>query len=54
MILIIMMILNKLVAKIFDVVTAFLLGDLNEDLYMDCPDGMEHEPDECLRMLKTG
>jgi hypothetical protein len=40
-------------ACIFDVETAFLLGDLEEEIYMDCPEGMEHEQDECLLLEKT-
>ena len=38
---------------IFDVETAFLLGDLDEEIYMDCPKGMDHEDDECLLLKKT-
>jgi hypothetical protein len=36
----------KLKSKIVDVESAFLNGDLEEEIYMDCPDGMEHEPEE--------
>jgi Reverse transcriptase (RNA-dependent DNA polymerase)/gag-polypeptide of LTR copia-type len=52
-IMIICMILWKLEGLIFDVETAFLNGDLEEEIYMDCPQGMEHEPDECLLLTKT-
>ena len=38
---------------IFDVETAFLMGDLKERIYMDCPKGMDHKPDECLLLEKT-
>ena len=38
---------------LFDVETAFLLGNLEEELYMDCPEGMDHEDDECLQLLQT-
>ena len=40
-------------AKIFDVETVFLHGDLEERIYMDCPDGMEAEDDECLILEKS-
>ena len=43
----------KLSSVLFDVETAFLLGNLTEELYMDCPEGMEHEPGECLQLLQT-
>jgi hypothetical protein len=43
----------KLKSKIVDVESAFLNGDLEEEIYMDCPDGMEHDPDECLLLLKA-
>ena len=37
---IVLMIALKLDALIFDVTTAFLTGDLEEELYMECPEGM--------------
>jgi Reverse transcriptase (RNA-dependent DNA polymerase) len=40
-------------SMIFDVETAFLMGNLNELIYMDCPKGMDHKPDECLLLEKT-
>ena len=49
----VMMIVMELEGIIFDVETAFLHGDLKERIYMDCPDGMEHEDDECLELKKT-
>jgi hypothetical protein len=52
-ILIAAMIVWKLDAKIVDVETAFLHGDLEEDIYMDCPPGMKNEPDKCLQLGKT-
>ena len=52
-IMIICMILWKLEGLIFDVETAFLNGDLDEEIYMDCPKGMEHEVEECLLLLKA-
>ena len=47
-ILIICIILFKLQAKIVDVETTFLHGDINVEIYMDCPEGIEHTPDECV------
>jgi hypothetical protein len=51
--LIILMIIFGYCAMIFDVETAFLMGNLKELIYMDCPKGMDHEPDECLLLEKT-
>ena len=50
---IVLMIALKLDALIFDVTTAFLTGDLEEELYMECPEGMDHEEDEVLLLQKT-
>ena len=53
-ILIICMILGKLSAKIVDVETAFLHGELEGiGIYMDCPQGLNTGPDECLLLNKT-
>ena len=43
----------KLKSKIVDVESAFLNGDLEEEIYMDCPDGMKHSPEDCLLLLKA-
>jgi Reverse transcriptase (RNA-dependent DNA polymerase) len=52
-IMIICMILWGLDGLIFDVETAFLNGDLKEKIYVDCPEEMEHESDECLLLTKS-
>jgi hypothetical protein len=50
----IMVMLWQLPTLIFDIETAFLHGELEgTEIYMDCPEGMEHEDDECLQLLKT-
>ena len=38
---------------IFDIDVAFLNGDLEEEIFMDCPKGLEHEEDECLLLQQT-
>ena len=38
---------------IIDVETAFLHGDLEEEIFMDCPQGLENEPDECLKLNQS-
>ena len=40
-------------AKIVDVETAFLYGNLDEQIFMDCPPGMEHEEHKCLELNKS-
>jgi hypothetical protein len=50
---IIVMIVLKLDAMIFDVETAFLYGKLDKKIYMDCPAGMDHDADECLILDRT-
>ena len=51
-ILLICMIIFMLSGKIADVETAFLNGSLEEEIFMDCPPGMDHEEDECLLLLQ--
>ena len=52
-ILVVIVLVLGLRTLIFDVETAFLIGDLDVEIYMDCPEGMEHEADECLLLVKT-
>ena len=43
----------KLDSMMFDVETAFLLGNLDEEIFMQCPPGMVAQDDECLQLLKS-
>jgi hypothetical protein len=47
------MLKKKLEFRIIDVETAFLYGELKEDIYMKCPDGLIIEKDECVKLKKT-
>jgi len=50
------LLLKKYKAKIVDVETAFLLGNLDEDIYMEAPEAPdEHElgDDECVKLEKS-
>ncbi len=53
-ILLVLQIIYGLESRIMDVETAFLHGDLEEEIYMDCPQGMEGGgPDKCVKLQKT-
>jgi Reverse transcriptase (RNA-dependent DNA polymerase) len=43
----------NLIACIIDLETAFLHGDLQEEIYMTIPEGMNSNPDDCLLLTKT-
>ena len=50
-----MMMVKGYDSKIIDIETAFLYGDFEdgEQIFMNCPQGMDHKEDECLELLKT-
>ena len=52
-ILLIAKIVWKLDSYLFDVETAFLLGTLEEEIYMEMPEGMTRTDGDCLLLLKT-
>jgi Reverse transcriptase (RNA-dependent DNA polymerase) len=52
-IMIICMLVWKMEGLIFDIETAFLNGELEEEIYMDRPKGMQHANDECLLLTKA-
>ena len=53
-VLVIVMLLNNYDGKIIDTEVAFLHGDLEEEIYMDCPQGLEDaKEDECVKLLHT-
>ena len=52
-ILLLIKMIMRLQSKIVDVEIAILNGDLEEEIYMECPEGMEHDDDECVQLLQT-
>ena len=52
-ILIIILLIKGYEALIADVETAFLHGELDEEIYMECPPGFDGGPDECELLCKS-
>ena len=52
-ILLVIKMLWKLKARLIDIETAFLYGDLDEEIYMESPEGLEHENDDCVKVEKS-
>ena len=52
-ILVVCQIMWRLNVGLLDVEVAFLNGDLDEIIYIEVPDGVEHEPDEIVILLKS-
>ena len=52
-ILLIVQILWKLTAKQLDIGSAFLYGDLKEQIYMECPEGLDHLEDEVVLLIHS-
>ena len=50
---IILKIKEKLKALIVDVETAFLHGELEEEIYMECPPGLKASKDDCCVLKKS-
>ena len=51
--LIILLMIWELDVMMFDIGTAFLNADMSHEVYMEIPEGVEAELDECMMLLKT-
>jgi Reverse transcriptase (RNA-dependent DNA polymerase) len=52
-IMIVIQMIWKLNSKIIDVETAFIHGELDHEIYMDCLKGLDHKPADCLVLKKS-
>jgi hypothetical protein len=52
-ILLVLQIIWMLKALLLDVEVAFLNGDLDEEIYMECPKGIDGKEDEVVLLLKS-
>jgi hypothetical protein len=48
-----LVLLIKLKARLADVEVSFIHGDVDEEIYMKCPPGLEHELDEYVLLLEA-
>ena len=54
LVLLISMLLKKYNGKLLDIEGAFLHDELEEEIHMDCPQGLEDsKEDECVKLLQT-
>ena len=53
-VLLIVMLLKKYDGKLLDIEVPFLYGDLEEEIHIDCPQGLEDaKKEECVKLLHT-
>ena len=53
-VLLIVMLLNKYNGKLLDIEVAVLHGNVEKEMYMECPQGLEDaNEDECVKLLHT-
>ena len=52
-ILLVLMVLKNYEGRVVDVETAFLYGELEEDIYMENPPGLGNSADECVKLEKA-
>ncbi len=49
----VLVMLWKVKTIVFGIEVAFLNGELEHEIFMECPEGLEHSDDEVLQLLKT-